>query len=111
MAKDVRWLQLQVESSGVAPTRKQPAELQPPPPPQEEGKNMNARRHFGSGFNPFCVLTIQRPIPECAGGRLVGLKKTKKNNKNSSPGGTETTHLSRVGVPDRELDVLRQVAY
>lgn len=54
MAKAVRWLQLQVVSSGVALTRKQPAELQPPRPPGEKDKNMNARRHFGSGLKTIC---------------------------------------------------------
>ena len=52
MAKDVRWLQLQVASSAVASTRKQPAELQPPSPPRDKDSKMNPRRHLGSGFDP-----------------------------------------------------------
>lgn len=50
----MRWLQLQVVSSGVALSRKQPAELQPPPPPREKDESVSLRSRLRSGFNPFC---------------------------------------------------------
>lgn len=57
IAKDVRWLQLQVVYSDVAVTRKQPVELQPPPPPKYEKLQTGVLMHqFG-----FCISSTWCP--------------------------------------------------
>lgn len=108
----MRWLQLQVVSSGVALTRKQPAELQPPPPPQEKDENMSARvailaldSTLSAAHHSERNPRMHRRPPGGAENRDVLL-----GNKHSSPGRTETAHLCRVDVPDDELDALSQVA-
>ena len=45
IAKEVRWLQLQVVSSGVTLTTEQPAEFQPPPPPKQNRTITNRNIH------------------------------------------------------------------
>lgn len=88
IAKDVRWLQLQVVSSSVALTREQPAELQPPPPPEQHtqmGKLITAtNRLSANSIWRAHALAIQSEVPECTGGCVVRLwnesKLSEENN-------------------------------
>lgn len=62
--------------------------------------------------DPVLQLTIQREIPEYAGGHLGGLGTKAACYFKHQPGEVlkETTDLGRVDVSDRELNILRQVA-